>query len=228
MTGKTLGTASPVDATIVTSADASELSPIESAIMDGCNELHEAVWSCDASRVAGLRAELDGLLARYESSDGEDHPNPRWAIPNQRALVESASGEVARAVLTERVALEHADTARRLEISLGNNADRCIRLGRYEAAVGYFLRASEHAPDSVPVLLTGVQALAYAGACEQAELICAAMLRRAERDPSLLGATTELGAYLRFETRLRSVCGLIPSLSALLDLCDACVEGGDA
>lgn len=208
------------DTTLVTSSD--ELSPIEAALMDGCNELYEARLLGDGERVSALRERLWSLLAKYDETDGEDHPNPAWARPNQRALALSAMGEVDRAIETEAVALKYADTARRLEISLDNLADRCVRAGRYEEAVAYFLKAVEVAPNSVPVLLTGAQALCRAGHLEEADAVFASMLD----DPRMFDPGGVLGAYLDCEDRLRSMAPELPSLRALYHAWDRVKNGG--
>lgn len=197
------------ETTLVTSPTPGELSPIEAAIMDACNDLHEAIGLGLMDRVAGLRAQLETLLQRYEETDGENHPNPRWAVPNQRALVLSAAGEVEAAIEYELIAIEHADTPRRLEISLGNLCERCIRARRYQEAVEFFFRAVEVAPDRLPILLTGAQALYLAGFKDDANRIFEAL----EREP--LTPTGELAAYLDFETRLMEMADDLPALARL-------------
>lgn len=199
--------------TIVT-APQGELSPLEAAIMDACNEAHEARALGDASRLDDARATLERLLARYEATGAEAHPNPAWALPSQRALALSALGDVEGAIDTELRALAHADTARRTEISLGNIADRCLRAGRVLEAVDYFLRAWEAAPRSVPVMLTGVQALYLAGMRDEADDICAALLDM----PELLHPTSELAAHLDLEPRFEEMSAHLPALARLMGL----------
>lgn len=180
--------------------------------MDGCNLLHEVRASGDAARAADVRARLFDLLDRYDATDAENHPNPAWARANQRALAHSAAGEVEQAVATERIALRYADTDRRREISLGNLADRCLRLGRYEEAIEHFLGAQEVAPHSVPVMLTGGQALALAGFREEADRIFRSFLDH----PEHLRPGTELVAYLEYEPRLGELAAGLPSLAELM------------
>lgn len=199
------------DATIVTASNPNELSPIEAAIMDACNALHEANERGDAGTAAEFTDALFTLLRRYDETDGDDHPNPAWSRPNQRALALSAMGRVEEAVRTELTALRYADTPRRREISLGNLADRCLRLGDAELAVGYFLEAIEANPRSIPVLITGAQALFRAGHRDEADAIFRAMLE----SPGLLGEGTELSAYLGFDPGTRALRGQLPSLDAL-------------
>ena len=211
------------DTTLVTSSD--ELSPIEAALMDGCNELYEARQLSDDARASVICDRLWTLLARYDETDGEDHPNPAWARPNQRALALSAMGKVEKAIETEAVALKYADTPRRLEISLDNLADRCVRVGRYDAAVEYFLQALEVAPSSVPVLLTGAQAMYLAGHIEEADAVFASMLDQ----PAMFERTSVLGAYLDCEDRLRTMARDLPALRAVYEAWDsASREGGAA
>ncbi len=200
------------DTTLVTAPKPADLSPLEAAIMDACNEMHEAREQGDAAMIAAVRGRLFGLVDRYDELDAEDHPNAAWARPNQRALALSAAGNVARAIDAELIALKYADTPRRREISLGNLADRCIRLGRHEDAVGYFLGALEIAPGSAPILLTGAQALYMAGHTAEADRIFAEFLSR----PEMLTPGSELTAYLDCETRLREMSERLPSLAELL------------
>jgi tetratricopeptide (TPR) repeat protein len=198
--------------TLVTTKKPTELSPLEGAIMDACNSLHEAMALDDADLTARLVAELDALLDRYEASDAEDHPNPKWAVPHHRALAMSAAGNVEGAVVYEEVALEHADNKRRLEISHGNLAERYLRLERYDEALAHFLAAQEVAPNSTPIMLTGAQALYFTGHAQAADAIFRAFLAR----PDLLRPHTELTAYLDYETRLRELRAALPSLDALM------------
>lgn len=199
------------EATIVTASNPGELSPIEASIMDACNALHEANERGDRADAQRYTEALFTLLRKYDETDGEDHPNPAWSRPNQRALALSAMGRVEDAVRTELVALKYADTPRRREISLGNLADRCLRLGDAELAVGYFLEAIEANPRSVPVLITGAQALFRAGHTEEADAIFRAVLE----SPGLLAEGGELSAYLAFDPGTRALRGRLPSLDAL-------------
>jgi tetratricopeptide (TPR) repeat protein len=201
-----------MDATLVTCPKPDDFSPLEAAIMDACNEMHEAREQGDAQGAARVRTLLLKLVDRYDEADAEGHPNAAWARPNQRALALSACGEVERAVEAELIALKYADTPRRREISLGNLADRCIRLGRYEEAVRFFLQARQAAPESVPVMLTGAQALFLLGHADAANNIFATFLDR----PEMLAPGTELTAYLDCETRLREMALDLPALRELM------------
>lgn len=204
------------DTTIVT-APTGELSPIEAAIMDACNELHEVRKLGDDSVAATVRERLFRLIDRYDETDGENHPNPAWARPNQRALALSASGETLRAIDTERMALKYADTNRRLEISLDNLCDRCMRAGRYEEAIAYFLRAHDVAPQSVAVLLNGAMALWLGGYHKQAESIFAALCEQ----PAQLAPNGTLAAYLDCEPRLSQMRADLPALDHLFKMHEA-------
>lgn len=206
-------TLTETDATLVTASDPSDLSTLEAAIMDACNTLHEARAAGDRETAASVRAHLNILLDRYDATDGDDHPNPAWARPNQRALALSAAGETEPAIRMEMTALKYADTPRRREISLGNIADRLVRLGRVGEALEFFLDAADEAPESVPVMVTGAQALHGAGMMSEADAIFAAMLDR----PELLTEQSELAAYLDYERRLHDMAEDLPSLAALLD-----------
>lgn len=199
------------NATIVTASNPNELSPIEAAIMDACNALHEARERGDRQTARAFTDALFELLAKYDQTDGDDHPNPAWSRPNQRALALSAMDRVEEAVKTELIALKYADTPRRREISLGNLADRCLRLGDSELAVGYFLEAIDANPRSVPVLITGAHALFRAGHTEEADAIFRAMLHT----PALLAQGAELSAYLAFDPGTRSMRGRLPALDDL-------------
>jgi len=199
------------DGTIVTASNPGELSPIEAAIMDACNGLHEARERGDQGSFDALCASLTRLLAAYDETDGENHPNSAWSRPNQRALAFSAMGKIQDAVRAELIALKYADTPRRREISLGNLADRCLRLGDAELAVGYFLEAIEANPQSVPVLITGAAALFRAGHHDEADSIFLAMLG----SPGLLETGTELTAYLAFDPNVRAMRGRLSGLDAL-------------
>ncbi len=199
------------DTTIITASTPSELSPIEAAIMDACNTLHEARENADRSQMESSTAQLWRLLDQYDATDGEDHPNPAWARPNQRALALSAMGKVDQAIQAELMALKYADTPRRLEISLGNLSDRCLRLGQPGRAVQFFLDAYEANPNSIPVLITGALALHAAGMVEQANTICESLLS----SPGILSPGAELAAYLECDQRTRAVANEIPALSEL-------------
>ncbi len=202
----------PTDTTLVTAPAPGDLSPLEAAIMDACNDMHEARERGDNAYIAAARERLFDLVDKYDEADAEDHPNAAWARPNQRALALSAAGEVARAIDAELIALKYADTPRRREISLGNLADRCIRLGRHDDAVGYFLGALEIAPGSAPILLTGAQALYLAGHTAEADRIFAEFLDH----PEMLTPGSELTAYLDCESRLREMTQRLPSLAELM------------
>ncbi|MFG0245264.1 MAG: hypothetical protein ACF8MF_04330 [Phycisphaerales bacterium JB052] len=204
---------SPIATTIVTASHNDELSPIEAAIMDCCNTLHEARDRQDLRTMREISARLEQLLERYDATDGEDHPNPAWARANQRALALSAMGQLDQAIRLELTALKYADTPRRKEISFGNLADRCLRLGEPDRAVEYFLDAINANPDSVPVLITGAHALYEAGYTEQAETIFRTLLENEQ----LLTPSSELGAYLDCDIRTRNLSEVLPSLSALYD-----------
>ncbi len=197
--------------TIITSSKPSELSAIESAIMDACNTLHEARENDDRATIHSTTAQIWDLLDQYDATDGEDHPNPAWARPNQRALALSAMGLVDQAIKAELAALKYADSPRRLEISLGNLSDRCLRLGEPDRAVQFFLDAYQANPDSVPVLITGALALHAAGMIEQANTICESLLS----SPGLLSPGAELAAYLECDSRTKSVAAEIPALGEL-------------
>jgi len=211
---------SAFDSTVVTAANPQELSPLEAIIMDLCNALIEArattpmVGSHEvASDIVAIERELFDAVERYQDSDAQEHPNPRWAIPNQRALALSAAGRYDEAIKTELLALDYADSPRRLEISLGNLAERCIKADRFEEAVAWFLEAQEVAPGRTPILLTGAQALCLAGYEDEANAIFATLLESTD----LLVPGTELDAYLRFESRLVGMADRLPALRALLD-----------
>lgn len=202
-----------IDTTIVTASSADELSPIEAAIMDACNELHEARDRRDLRSIREYAVRLEELLERYDETDGEDHPNPAWARANQRALALSAMGMIDQAIRLELTALKYADTPRRIEISYGNLADRCLRLGEPDRAVEYFLDAINANPDSVPVLITGAHAMYEAGYLEQADTIFRTLLD----NDQLLTPSSELGAYLDCDVRTRNLSQVLPSLSTLYD-----------
>ncbi len=206
------GGAGAGDTTLVTSPTASSMSPIESAIMDQCNALHECRAAGDHDAASRLADSLEALLEKYEATNAEDHPNAEWAVAHHRALVLSAAGETESAVVYEEIALEHADTPRRIEISQGNLAERCLRLERYDAALSHFLAAREVAPTSVPIMLTGAQALFFCGYTDQAEKIFRALLKRKD----LLRPDTDLTAYLDYEPRLAAIRHESPALDALM------------
>ncbi len=203
----------PITSTIVTASRADELSPIEAAIMDACNELHEARDRRDNRSIRELGEQLESLLDRYDATDGENHPNPAWARATQRALALSATGRLDQAIRLELTALKYADTPRRLEISFGNLADRCLRLGEPQRAIEFFLDAINANPDSVPVLITGAQALYEAGHVQEADTVFKTLLA----NPALLTPSSELGAYLDCDVRTRNLSEVLPSLSALYD-----------
>lgn len=207
--------------TIVTASVPEELSPIEAAIMDACNAVHEARAQGDGQTVERLGAHLSALLARYDETDAEDHPNSAWARPNQRALALSALGQTEAAIEAERIALKYADTPRRREISLGNLAERCIRLHRYDDAVAYFLNAIDVAPGSVPVMLTGAQAMFLAGHVEEADRVFQAFCGM----PEQMTDDSELVAYLDHETRMREMAARMPALAELLRRRAAMLDG---
>ncbi len=202
----------PNDSTIITASSPSELSPIEASLMDACNTLHEAREIGDRSLITSTTDRIWDLLDQYDATDGIDHPNPAWARPNQRALALSAMGRVDQAIQAELMALKYADTPRRLEISLGNLADRCLRLGEPNRAVQFFLDAYEANPNSVPVLITGALSLHAAGMIEQANSICESLLG----SPGLLAPGAELAAYLECDQRTRAVAHEIPALGELI------------
>ncbi len=203
----------PIATTIVTASSLDELSPIESSIMDTCNALHEARDRQDMRSIRELSQDLEALLERYDETDGEDHPNPAWARANQRALALSAMGRIDEAIRLELTAIKYADTPRRLEISYGNLADRCLRLGEPDRAVEFFLDAINANPESVPVLITGAHALYEAGYLEQADTIFRTLLDNEQ----LLTPQSELGAYLDCDVRTRNLSEVLPSLSSLYD-----------
>jgi tetratricopeptide (TPR) repeat protein len=200
-----------ITTTIVTASIADELSPIEAAIMDCCNTLHEAHDRNDQLTIREIGSQLDVLLDQYDQTDGENHPNPTWARANQRALALSAMGKIDQAIRLELTALKYADTPRRQEISFGNLADRCLRLGEADRAVEFFLDAINANPESVPVLITGAHSLFEAGYIEQADTIFKTFLE----NPKLLTPSSELGAYLDCDIRTRNLCEHLPSLAAL-------------
>ncbi|MBL4697916.1 MAG: tetratricopeptide repeat protein [Phycisphaerales bacterium] len=200
-----------ITTTIVTASSHAELSPIEAAIMDCCNTLHEAQDRRDQLTIREMNTQLETLLDRYDQTDGENHPNPAWARANQRALALSAMGKIDQAIRLELTALKYADTPRRKEISYGNLADRCLRVGEADRAVEFFLDAINANPESVPVLITGAHSLFEAGYIEQADTIFRTFLD----NPQMLTPSSELGAYLDCDIRTRNLCEHLPSLAAL-------------
>ncbi len=204
-------TSEHITSTIVTASCQNELSPIEAAIMDCCNTLHEAQDRRDQLTIREMQKQLENLLDRYDQTDGEDHPNPAWARANQRALALSAMGLIDQAIRLELAALKYADTPRRQEISYGNLADRCLRLGEADRAVEFFLDAINANPESVPVLITGAHSLFEAGYIEQADTIFKTFLD----NPQMLSPSSELGAYLDCDIRTRNLCEHLPSLAIL-------------
>ena len=214
---RTTNSAHSTDTSLVTASIPSELSPIEAAIMAACNALHEARQRADGAAELELGDRLMALLDRYDATDGENHPAPAWARPNQRALVLSAMGRLDQAIALEEIALRYADSLRRKEISAGNLAERCLRAGRAREAVEWFLTAHDANPDSLPVLITGAQALCAVGLTDEADRIFEVLADQ----PALLGPQSELGAYLDYEPRLRQIAPELPSLARLLDLWDA-------
>jgi len=198
--------------TIVTASKHDELSSLESAIMDACNELHAARDTNDHEGTEIFTQTLFSLLDTYDATDGDNHPNPAWARANQRALANSAMGNVDKAIALELAALKYADTPRRREISSGNIADRFIRLGDPSNAIAYFLDAQEENPDSIPVLLTGAVAVFDAGYTQQAEIIFKTLLN----NPKLLTPDSELTAYLDLDPRTQQVAQSLESGLELL------------
>jgi tetratricopeptide (TPR) repeat protein len=203
----------PAAAALITARNPANMTPLEAAMMDGCNLLHAAVGAGDHEEAARLITDLAAMLDRYEAAGADDHPNADWAVPHQRALVLSAAGDAAAAIVYEEIALEHAGTARQREISLGNLSERCLRLGRLDEAVEFFFRARDNSPSSIPIMLTGAQALYLAGYRQQAEGIFRALLGRAD----LLSIGNDLTAYLEFESRLHAMRRDLPSLDALME-----------
>ena len=198
--------------TIVTASSSDELSSLEAAIMDACNELHAARQIDDAAGIKIFTQTLYSLLDTYDATDGDNHPNPAWARANQRALANSAMGHIEKSIALELAALKYADTPRRREISSGNIADRFIRLGDASSAIAFFLDAQEENPDSIPVLLTGAVAVFDAGYTQQAEVIFKTLLK----NPDLLQPNSELATYLDLEPRTRVVAESLASGVELL------------
>ncbi len=198
--------------TLITSSNPTDLSPIEATLMDLCNLLHEARAASDVAQARRIEAQAFELLDRYDRTDGEDHPNPAWARPNQRAMVLSAAGRVDQAIKLELAALRYADTPRRKEISLGNLTDRFIRLGKADEAVAFFLDAQEESPHSSAIMLTGAQALCIAGYYEQADRIFASFDSQYQTIPH----DSHLAAYLDYETRLGDMAQNLPALARLM------------
>ena len=197
--------------TIVTTDDPRRLSPIEAAIMDWCNLAHAARNRGDEQALEEIGRELNGLIRKYDETDGDGHANPAWARPNQRALALSARGKIEEAVEVEMIAAKYADTNRRKEVSFGNIADRLVRLDRPEEAIGWFLKAWDAAPTSVPVMMTGARAFYDAGRPYEANDVFAALNNLDE----LLEPGTDLYSYLRYDD---SLLDMAPHLSALDEL----------
>jgi len=217
---QTLGTNSTT--TIVTASSSDELSPLEAAIMDACNELHASRDANDKQGTEIFTQTLHSLLDTYDATDGDNHPNPAWARANQRALANSAMGNIERAIALELAALKYADTPRRREISSGNIADRFIRLGDPSSAIAYFLDAQEENPDSIPVLLTGAVAVFEAGYTQQAEIIFKTLLN----NPKLLTPHSELATYLDLDPRTQQVAQSLESGLKLLARLDSMNKNG--
>src|SRR5690242_13436252 len=95
-------------ATLITAPNPGNMTPLEAAMMDGCNLLHAAVALGDEPEVVRLTSDLAAMLDRYEAANADDHPNAQWAVPHQRALVLSAAGDAEAAIVYEEIALEHA------------------------------------------------------------------------------------------------------------------------
>ena len=208
--------------TIVTASSSDELSPLEAAIMDACNELHASRDANDTQGTEIFTQTLHSLLDTYDATDGDNHPNPTWARANQRALANSAMGNIERAIALELAALKYADTPRRREISSGNIADRFIRLGDPSSAIAYFLDAQEENPDSIPVLLTGAVAVFEAGYTQQAEIIFKTLLN----NPKLLTPHSELATYLDLDPRTQQVAQSLESGLKLLARLDSMNKNG--
>ncbi len=207
--------------TLITSPNPAKMSPLEGAIMDACNQMHEAIAADNHAGIANTNKILSDLLDRYEASGAEDHPQPKWAVPHHRALAMSATGDLHQSILYEEVALEHAVTPAQHEISLGNLAERSMRVGRIEDAIEYFFQARDVAPKSVPILLTGAQALFMGGFKNESDGIFKALLGMTEQ----LNPGTELAAYLDYETRLQVMRRELPSLESMLKKWEA-MKGG--
>jgi tetratricopeptide (TPR) repeat protein len=205
-------TTTTTQTTLITAPNPSNMSPLEGAMMDACNQLHEAVGQGDDAAIERLQVSLAGMLERYEASGADNHPNAQWAVPHQRALALSAGSDTEAAIVYEEIALEHADTDRQREISLGNLAERSMRAGRPEQAVEFFFRARDIAPRSVPIMLTGAQVLYAAGYLSESNRIFAALAAM----PRLLREGTELTVYLDYETRLQTMRPDLPALDALM------------
>ena len=133
------------------------------------------------------------------------------ASPNQRALVLSARCMLEASIDVEKLALKYADTPRRKEISMGNIADRYLRMGWFDSAVEWFMRAWAIAPHSVPVMMTGVRALYLAGRPHEANAIVESLTEI----PELLHEGSELSAYLDYESQLRELAEALPALEEL-------------
>ncbi|MEM8756195.1 MAG: tetratricopeptide repeat protein [Planctomycetota bacterium] len=205
-----------IASSFVTTDDPNRLSPIEGSLMDACNLAHLARAEGNTAALADIRCGIAELLARYDASDGDGHPHPTWARPNQRAMTQSALGDVEAAINTEIVALRYADTPRRIEVSAGNIADRLLRIGRPDEAVQYVIQAWEAAPTSVPVMITAARAFYRAGQPAEAQAVFAEL---AELAP-LLGPDSDLAATLRHEHDLSEMADDLPALRDLFDWLD--------
>jgi hypothetical protein len=87
-----------------------------------------------------------------------------------------------------------------------------MRLERFDEAVEHFFKARDVAPKSVPIMLTGAQALYLAGFRAESYRIFMALLSM----PQLLTPSSDLTAYLDFETRLQAMRPDLPSLDRLM------------
>jgi hypothetical protein len=196
---------------IVTTDNPRRLSPIEAAVMDWCNHAHRIRERGDSEELQAVADELHRLLDRYDATDGDGHEHPAWARPNQRALVQSALGQVEAAVQTEQIALRYANTPRRVEVSAGNIADRLLRMDDPRGALPFFFQAWDAAPYSVPVMMTGARILHRLDRLQDADAVLAQLL---ELTP-LLDGGSDLAVYLRHEHELGEMA---PDLPALRDL----------
>ncbi|MEM9167698.1 MAG: hypothetical protein AAGB48_11845, partial [Planctomycetota bacterium] len=188
---------------------------------DACNLAHRARAIGDAAMHERARVAIADLLEQYDATDGDGHAHPAWARPNQRAMAQSALGDIEAAVRTEAVALRYADTPRRVVVSAGNIADRLIRLDRADEAIDYIVRAWNAAPTSVPVMITAARAFYLTGQPAESEAIFAELAEIA----SLHGPDSDLAAALRHEHGLSEMAAECPSLRSLFDWLDA-VEAG--
>jgi hypothetical protein len=210
--------------TLVTATNPCELSTTEAAIMDACNALHEARAAGNESHVELIEEHLALLLRQYDETDGDNHPNPAWARPNQRALVLSARCVLDESIDVEKLALKYADTPRRKEISMGNIADRYLRMGWFDDAVEWFMRAWAVAPHSIPVMMTGVRALCLAGRPHEANAIVESLTEI----PELLHEGSELSAFLDYESQLKELADTLPALDELFAKWEETRQSGGA